>query len=216
VKLVTQEFLLGGAPATWEAPIRKAFVEIKQAIKNVVWPVGASSFTINPVLMGNGVKPIKNGFVAQLNADGWESEVRATLSGELGPGKIDAVKRLPNDALIAAEWETGNISSSHRALNKMVIGMLHKRLEAGFLVLPERALYAFLTDRIGNVQELRPYFPMWRSLRVGKGVLCILGIEHDSVSNSVPQIPKGMDGNSLVRRGSPKRKPKHVGPKIAL
>jgi hypothetical protein len=206
MKLVTQEFLLGGQPGDWEVPIQRAFVEIKQAIGNVVWPVGASSFTINPILMGNGVKPIKNGFIAQLDAKGWEPEVRATLSGELGPGKIDAIKRLPDDTLIAVEWETGNISSSHRALNKMVVGMQAKRLVAGFLVLPERSLYAYLTDRIGNVQELRPYFPLWRSVRGAGGVLCVLGIEHDQTSADVPQIPKGLDGMSLIRRSKAKQR----------
>ena len=200
MKLVTQEFLLGGEPHDWTKPVQEAFAEIKQAIRNVVWPVGASSFTINPISEGNGVKPIKNGFVAQLNADDWEPEVRATLSGELGPGKIDAIKHLPDGRLIAVEWETGNISSSHRALNKMVVGMLHERLIAGFLVLPERTLYPYLTDRIGNVQELRPYFAMWRKVAVASGVLCVLGVEHDHTSPDVPQIPKGLDGNSLVRR----------------
>lgn len=206
MKLITQAFLLGGEPQLWDEPVQKAFQEIKQAIRNVVWPAGASSFTINPVVEGNGVKPIKNGFVAQLNADGWEPEVRATLSGELGPGKIDAIKRLGDGSLIAVEWETGNISSSHRALNKMAVGMLDGRLSAGFLVLPERTLYPYLTDRIGNVQELRPYFTLWKNLRIRQGVMAVLGVEHDATSTSVPLIPKGLDGNSLVRRGIPKKK----------
>jgi Restriction endonuclease BamHI len=206
MKLVTQEVLIGGAPAGWELPVQKAFGEIRQAIRNVVWPVGTSSFTINPIPMGNGVKPLKNGFIAQLTSQGWEPEVRATLSGELGPGKIDAIKRLPDGKLIAAEWETGNISSSHRALNKMVVGMLGERLAAGFLVLPERSLYTFLTDRVGNVQELRPYFPLWRKVHVSRGVLCVIGIEHDHESLSVLQIPKGLDGMSLVRRRKAHRK----------
>lgn len=205
MKLVTQEPLIGGEPDSWEVAVRGAFVEIKQAIRNVVWPIGTSSFTINPIPMGNGVKPLKNGFIAQLTAGGWEPEVRATLSGELGPGKIDAIKRLSDGKLIAAEWETGNISSSHRALNKMVVGMLAERLVAGFLVLPERSLYTFLTDRIGNVQELRPYFPLWRQIHVSRGVLCVLGIEHDHESEHVQQIPKGLDGMSLVRRRKARR-----------
>ena len=205
MKIVTQESLIGGKPDGWEAPVRKAYSEIRQAIQNVVWPVGASSFTINPIPMGNGVKPLKNGFIALLTAGGWEPEVRATLSGDLGPGKIDAIKRLSDGTLIAAEWETGNISSSHRALNKMVVGMLARRLLAGFLVLPERSLYTFLTDRVGNVQELRPYFPLWRHIRVSRGVLCVLGIEHDRVSQQVEPIPKGLDGMSLVRRSKGKR-----------
>jgi len=134
MRIVTQMPLIGGEPSSWEMPVQNALDEIKQAIRNVVWPIGTSSFTINPVRRGNGVKPLKNGFIAQLDAAGWEPEVRATLSGELGPGKIDAIKRLPDGKLIAVEWETGNISSSHRALNKMVVGMMGERLVAGFLV----------------------------------------------------------------------------------
>lgn len=200
MKLITEAVLLGGSPESWAPEVKVAYTEIKSAIGNVVWPVGAASFTINPVMMGNGVKPIKDGFVTLLSAGGWEPEVRATLSGELGPGKIDAIRRLPDGRLIAVEWETGNISSSHRAMNKLAIGMLNKRVAAGFLVLPERTLYRYLTDRIGNVQELHPYFDVWRTMKVD-GVLVVLGIEHDAASQDVPIIPKGLDGLSLARRG---------------
>jgi len=199
MKLVTEAILRGGEVVSWAEPIQLALAQIKAAIGNVVWPAAASSFTINPVQMGNGVKPIKDGFVTLLAAEGWEPEVRATLSGELGPGKIDAIKRLPDGKLIAVEWETGNISSSHRAMNKMIVGMHNNRVAAGFLVLPERTLYRYLTDRIGNVQELRPYFEVWHKMEV-EGVLCVLGIEHDATSPNVPVIPKGLDGLSMARR----------------
>lgn len=203
MKIVREEILVGGKPSTWPSALQFAYSEIKAAIEKVVWPVGATSFTINPVEMGNGVKPIKNGFVAQLTSVGWQAEVRATLSNELGPGKIDAIKKLSDNRLIAVEWETGNISSSHRALNKMATGMLANRLAAGFLVLPDRALYTYLTDRIGNIQELFGYFPMYRSLKL-KGVLGVIAVMHDATSSEVPLIPKGLDGLSLVRRKAAK------------
>ncbi|HRE84086.1 MAG TPA: hypothetical protein PLN52_23785 [Opitutaceae bacterium] len=199
MKIVTEEVLIGGNFLDWHSEVTGAYLEIKNAIANVVWPAGGRQFTINPVSMGNGVKPIKNGFLNILEKSNWVPEVRATLSGELGPGKIDAIKRLQSGKIIAVEWETGNISSSHRALNKLAIGMLNKRVEAGFLVLPERTLYRYLTDRIGNLQELRPYFDVWRTMRV-EGVLGIIGIEHDATSPDVPTIPKGLDGLSLSRR----------------
>ncbi|MFS3941671.1 hypothetical protein ACL9SS_09830 [Bacillus subtilis] len=41
------------------------------------------------------------------------------------PGPIHAVKILNNDKdIFAGEWETGNIASSHRALNKITTGIL--------------------------------------------------------------------------------------------
>lgn len=199
MKLVTQEFLLGGNPKEWPEPIGKAFTQISQAIKAVVWPVDSNRFRINPTFMGNGVKPIKDGFVSHLGTKGWELEVRASITAESSPGKIDAIKRLADGSIIAVEWETGNISSSHRAMNKMVVGMLNKRVAAGFLILPERTLYKYLTDRIGNVQELRPYFQMWKCMPI-EGVLCVLGVEHDSTSEKVPCIPKGFDGLSIGGR----------------
>jgi hypothetical protein len=55
------------------------------------------------------------------------------------PGKIDATKVLDNH-LFALEWETGNISSSHRAVNKMVLGWLRGIFLGAVLVLPSRKL----------------------------------------------------------------------------
>jgi len=86
------------------------------------------------------------------------------------PGKLDAVLYTDHGP-VALEWETGNISSSHRALNKMVVGLLNGLLICGVLVVPSRALYRFLTDRVGNMDELEPYFDMWRSVRCGAGIL---------------------------------------------
>jgi hypothetical protein len=83
-----------------------------------------------------------------------------------------------------AEWETGNISSSHRAVNKMALGLLTGRISGGVLVLPARKLYRYLTDRIGNYEELRPYFPMWSALPVADGYLGILAVEYDAASIS--------------------------------
>ncbi|WP_404289207.1 PDDEXK family nuclease [Bacillus amyloliquefaciens] len=38
-------------------------------------------------------------------------------------GLIDAVK-ISNNDIFAVEWETGNIASSHRTLNKITTGIL--------------------------------------------------------------------------------------------
>ena len=69
-------------------------------------------------------------------------------------------------------------------------------IAAGFLVIPSDALKIFLTDRIGNIGELLPYFPLWRSTRIDRGALQIIVVEHDATSLDVPRIPKGTDGRA--------------------
>jgi Restriction endonuclease BamHI len=52
--------------------------EIRMAIDAIVWPVGASNFTINPTRHGNGVKPIKNACMAALkDSFGWQLETKS-------------------------------------------------------------------------------------------------------------------------------------------
>ena len=97
--------------------------EIRSAISQIVYPPGTHSFTINPTPHGNGVKPIKDACMSALKYKfGWELETQVKYATR-SPGKVDATKVLDN-YLFALEWETGNISSSHRAVNKMVLGLL--------------------------------------------------------------------------------------------
>lgn len=171
--------------------------EIRIAIDAIVWPVGASSFTINPTRHGNGVKPIKNACMAALQDNfGWQLETKITFATR-APGRVDATKILANH-LFALEWETGNISSSHRAVNKLVLGILRGIFLGTALVLPSRKLYPYLTDRIGNYEELEPYFDVWRAVNIQEGFLAIFVIEHDAVDSSVPTITKGTDGRALI------------------
>lgn len=115
------------------------------------------------------------------------------------PGAFDAWIDLSAEGHrpFVAEWETGNISSSHRAVNKMALGILTGILSGGVLVLPTRALYEYLTDRIGNIRELEPYLPLWRALPVANGFLSIAAVEHNAVSLDVPRIPKATAGRAL-------------------
>lgn len=171
------------------------------AICAVDWPPGSGSFTIFPESgkkrgEGNGVVPIKAGLMQYLAQTGWGLEVPLALGQRKEPGEIDAVLST-QVGLVALEWETGNISSSHRALNKMALGLLTRKLIAGMLVVPSRALYPFLTDRIGNWDEIEPYTLLWRSLPCEEGVLEIIVIEHDATSTAVPRIPKGTSGRAL-------------------
>jgi hypothetical protein len=171
--------------------------EIREAISLIVYPPGTSNFTINPVRHGNGVKPIKEAcMIALRDRFGWGLETSINYATR-SPGKIDATKVLDRH-LFAFEWETGNISSSHRSMNKMVLGLLRGVFLGTVLVLPSRKLYPYLTDRIGNYEELEPYFDVWRAVRLEEGFLAIFVIEHDQVDSTVPMITKGTDGRALV------------------
>ncbi|HYV34974.1 MAG TPA: hypothetical protein VE988_04665 [Gemmataceae bacterium] len=174
---------------------------LHKAIKKVDWPPGSGKFTIHPQSgkkrgEGNGVTPIKERLLTQLRAAAWTLEEPLEIAAVHRPGKIDAILYSPVGQ-VAVEWETGNVSSSHRALNKMALGSLKKKLVAGSLIVPSRKLYAFLTDRVGNWDELAPYIDLWKSIPVTQGVLEIVVVEHDATSTGVPRIPKGTDGRAI-------------------
>jgi hypothetical protein len=180
--------------------------DLRDAVDHVRWPVGGPDFAIFPEPgkkrgMGNGVTPIKNGFISLLRERGWKLEQRYSGRAEsvARPGAFDAWLSLEGEGVppFVAEWETGNISSSHRAMNKMALGLVEERLSGGVLVLPTRSLYTYLTDRIGNVNELEPYYPLWRSLNVRQGYLGVIVIEHDRESRDVPKIPKTTAGRAI-------------------
>jgi hypothetical protein len=193
MKIIKEEILIdeGGFGESEEyAAIHR---EIAEGISKVVWPPGNTKFTIYPDLHANGVKPIKKAFLDHLAECGWELENRVDLGVTKRPGPIDATCSI-SGKLFAVEWETGNISSSHRAINKMVIGILRGVLLGGALVLPTRELYPYLTDRIGNLRELEPYFDVWKSVKCENGFLTVIAVEHDETSKEVPPIPKGFDG----------------------
>lgn len=182
---------------------------IVQGIELIKWPTGHSEFTIRPVRHGSGVVPIKNSFISYMVQCGWSSEasfvrgnktiIQSGTSGGL-PGKYDLSLVTQDGRSIVIEWETGNISSSHRSVNRMMLGMLYGQLRGGVLILPTRALYGYLTDRIGNYEELVPYFDLWRTSAMGRGFLAILSVQHDKTDTSVSLIPKGTDGNARRAR----------------
>jgi len=227
MKIVREERIIerGAFPLsdTW----KRIRAEAVEAIRAAEWPVGSGIFTIYPESgkktgRGNGVKPIKNNVIAKLTGgkkkfrelvsqslldrasiiDKWVAEYPwpvedDELNGGSKPGCMDAAY-VSQDGIVCFEWETGNISSSHRSLNKMCLGLLKGSIKGGILVVPSRELYVYLTDRIGNISELEPYFDLWRSIPCTDGVLDIIVIEHDAISFDVPRIPKGTDGRALV------------------
>jgi hypothetical protein len=85
--------------------------------------------------------------------------------------------------------------------------------DAAVLVVPSSMLYVHLTDRIGNVKELEPYFYFWNMFArlVKKGLLAIVVVEHDGLIESTDLrdfIPTGDDGNAKrAGRQQTKKKP---------
>lgn len=204
MKFIKMEVLIDKGDFSKSDDWKRIDGEIKKAIASIEWPKGSGSFTIHAQSgkkrgEGNGVKPIKDACMLKLQQFGWQLETALDIATLSRPGPMDATCYVKSKAKhFALEWETGNISSSHRAVNKMAVGLLKGLLIGGILILPTRDLYQYLTDRVGNFRELAPYFPMWKSLVVEEGFLAIIAVEHDHASTSVPRIGKGTDGRALV------------------
>jgi len=119
-------------------------------------------------------------------------------------GNLDFWFQTDGGFATAVEWETGNISSSHRSLNKLCLALMGGIIDAGVLIVPSIKLYPHLTDRIGNLRELQPYFHFWNRFGtlVDRGLLAVIEVEYDVLQKSVDQrefIPRGIDGNSPDR-----------------
>lgn len=192
-KVKTIVFVNNGNAKT-NSEFSQVLADIDEAISNVTWE-SKDKFILNPVRKGNGVVPIKHSFVETLEKKGWVAEERMSMANGMNPGPIDAVKTLTSGKF-AIEWETGNISSSHRALNKIATGLIQSQIVGGILILPVKNCAQYLTDRIGNYEEIEPYFPMYQNLNIANGYMAVIAIEHDQESKDVQLIPKGKDGNS--------------------
>ena len=119
-------------------------------------------------------------------------------------GGFDFLTRTGGGLHIAIEWETGNISSSHRSVNKLAIALSSGIIQAGVLIVPSRACYEHLTDRIGNIGELSGYLELWEAAKAGveRGLLAISVVEHDALTNNeaIPYLPTGNDGRAAEGR----------------
>lgn len=174
--------------------------EVFDAISCIRNPQGSSGFYLLKQEKANGVVPIKDSFITRLDEYGWRNENIA--DPRIKPRKIDSSKLLNDHKFFGVEWETGNISSSHRALNRIALAIKDGLLVGGILVLPSREMYKYLTDRVGNYQEIENYFPVWEDLRYAfevrnqNALMKVIEIEHDGLRNDIPHIPKGTDGRA--------------------
>lgn len=186
----------------------RAVADVEAAIECADWPHGSGKFTLNPTpivnrkgrkeIHANGVLPIKLPILADLGSRGWVTESLPPLPpGELlTTGDLDALLTVRR-RFVGFEWETGNVSSSHRAISKLLDAICRGTITGGFLVVPVRATSRYLTDRIGNYEELAPYFRFWARYPVTNGALRIYGVSHDGLDPSIPHIPKGNSGRAL-------------------
>jgi len=142
-------------------------------------------------------------------------QLEAAISEALNEsvGDFDFWFQTKSNFKTVVEWETGNISSSHRSLNKMCLALMGGIVDAGVLIAPSKFLYAHLTDRIGNIRELQPYFYFWNRVGtlVNRGLLAVMEVEQDELfkSNDLRDfVSMGEDGNSKKNRerGSAKKK----------
>jgi hypothetical protein len=194
--------------ATW----RRAKIEVTHAIEVADWPFGSGRFSLNPEPRvdkqgrtdhhPNGVVPIRRPILDHLKSRGWKTEALPELpvgfegSDVITTGDLDALL-LDRHRYVGFEWETGNVSSTHRAINKLLDGITRRTLSGGILVLPMREMQRYLTDRVGNFEEIAPYFEFWGRYPVPDGVLRIYGVTYDELDSSVEHIPKGKDGRAL-------------------
>lgn len=209
-----------------------------RAIASIEHPRSAGSLTLRRKvkLAGgqwkrNGVVPLRKQFLAYMrNREGWQIESNVPLardrdqpSLQLYPsmenhrepitsdfGGFDFMSTAQHGTRVAIEWETGNISSSHRSMNKLAIALTSGVIEVGVLIVPSRALYEHLTDRVGNIGELSGYLAAWASTgsAVERGLLAITVVEHDQLTDKpeIPYLRAGKDGRA--KEGQSKRKPR--------
>jgi len=207
-----------------------------RSIQSIDFPEGSRTLTLRRKTKRpdnqwnrNGVVYLKWRFLDHIvEKEGWRAEVGLDLGKSRTPpdlrlypglqayrepitselGDFDLVTTAPQGSLVAIEWETGNISSSHRSMNKLAIALALGKVQAGVLVVPSRDLYEHLTDRIGNIGELSGYLSMWKDLeaRVKRGLLAISVVEHDLLTDdpAFPYLPTGIDGRA--REGQSKRR----------
>ena len=221
-----------GSTAGWQA----VHESLTRSIQSIDFPTGSGTLTLRKKTRRsdnqwdrNGVGYLKTQFLNHMvEKEGWKKEVGFNIGKKQTPpllrlypgltptrepitsdfGDFDFVTTAADDLHVAIEWETGNVSSSHRSMNKLAIVLASGQLGAGVLVVPSRNLYEHLTDRIGNIGELSGYLSMWKNLRspVRYGLLAVAVVEHNNLTDdaSFPYLHSGVDGRA--RQGRAKRK----------
>lgn len=195
MKVVQVKRIIGKGPLAPSAEWEDIRGKVINAINEVDWPPKSGAFTINPERHGNGVEPIQRRAATLLDGEGWESQRQWPIADISRPGKMDAAYAT-RYGLVAFEWETGNVASSHRSINKICLGFHIGAIAGGILAISSNRLSPYLTDRVGRYGEIEPYFPLWAATPCDQGVFEIIVVEHDAISSNAPLIPKGRRGQA--------------------
>lgn len=181
---------------------RSAYDEVLEAISNMVGNINNSQKKIN------SVTPIKAGLIKLLHDNyQWETEHHLQVLRDNVPSSSDDSKRKRGQGggidvykefdfqgymfRVGIEFETGNVASVHRSLNKLSMGIQSRELDLIFLILPIFNLAQYLTDRVANYEEIEAYFPLF-----SEKPFIALGFEAENYSPEFPIFEKGKDGNS--------------------
>ncbi len=176
---------------------KQAFEEVEQSIVRNVTP-GRDVFILNTAAKNcNGVVPVKEKCYEILEEDfSWFREKPLSYfhdDAQKG-GPIDVYKEFATGIdvfKVGLEFETGNISSAHRSINKLQVGLKKRELDMAILMLPIKKMSFYLTDRVSNYEELQPYFLLLDSVP-----FVVFGFDADEYDTNAPLLPKGKDGMS--------------------
>ena len=168
----------------------QAYDEIEDSIRAMVGFINDSGKNCN------GVVPIKEGCYVRLEDHYlWYREKPLEVLEEKGKGgPIDVYKEFPvpgGKFCVGLEFETGNISSAHRSMNKLLLALRAGELQMGVLMMPMHELSYYLTDRVSNYEELEPYFSL-----VSGYPFVFIGFDAEGYGPGYPLLPKGSDGMS--------------------
>lgn len=175
----------------------EAYNEVANSIRNNVSP-GRNVFILNTTRKNcNGVVPVKEECYRILEEDyNWYREKPLVYFREDAQkgGPIDVYKEFYDGNYIfraGLEFETGNISSAHRSMNKLCVGIIKGELDLAFLMMPIKKMSFYLTDRVSNYEELEPYFVLLEDVP-----FVVFGFDADEYDNDAPLLAKGKDGMS--------------------
>lgn len=166
-----------------------------QAFQEITDAVNSMTTVINNTKKNcNGVVPLKEPCYCTLEEIyNWYREKPLDVLTKKG-GPIDVYKSFEDENSrfnVGIEFETGNISSAHRAMNKLSLGVHNGELHLAVLMMPMRTLSYYLTDRVSNYEELEPYFSL-----VANIPFIMIGFDVENYSLEATYLPKGKDGMS--------------------
>lgn len=174
-----------------------AYLEIETSINQNV-STGSDHFILNSSEKNcNGVVPVKEGIYERLECyyNWFREKPLPYLKDEAQKGgPIDVYKEFgkPNDKFkVGLEFETGNISSAHRSMNKLCVGVQSGDIDLAVLMMPIKTMAYYLTDRVSNYEELEPYFRLLTTYP-----FIVIGFDADEYNPNAALLPKGRDGMS--------------------